>query len=42
MIWKTQHRKLTIKQHEPHKKAGVKLYTPKDPTVSAPLVTPIM
>ena len=41
-IYKRQHRKLMIEQHEPHQRSKVDPGTPEEGAVSAPLVTPVL
>ena len=42
MIYKTLHRKLNIKKHEPHLRSGVNTDAPKEQAVPTLLVAPIV
>ena len=42
MIYKALHRKLKIKQHESHKKSGLKSSAPEELVVPASLATPAL
>jgi hypothetical protein len=42
MIYKTLHRKLKIKQHEPHKKTGVDSDVSDGLAVPDPLMAPVV
>jgi hypothetical protein len=42
MVYKALHRKLKIKQHESHKKSGLKASAPEELVVPASLATPAL